>query len=477
MQEDNVPGYDAIGFRIGAQEPEKINHLVSQLWAIAQGYPTISGRCGNVAGDYFRLWIHLDGEESSHVLESNPMPGLVGYVESYLAPNLVKAWIWDVNTQDSDTPLYPLCFRTPLPWFLPEDQAIANNVSLAISVLSKTAEFFDTPEQLAQHPNLGKFAIESVTPTGLFVEEGAQPNPGVLVIGKVLLAVQSINEITGNEFHALRVRTLGGEVFVALPLEAISSDVNGKIIAVQGIASGSSPDWTPQPLAPTPDSDESGEPFKFEVAEIEKKLKALCIEFLDSAQFKAYFQDIHVNRFTRVIASFLGAFNSDYIGLTKRRGKATWLTAKKYRRAFKNAPIVVARIVMANTAVLYEGHSSPALVVVAFGEGADEAMDKARSVLARIHFQEPNNPEEKKLAATIADETYQFGKRRKLPSWLVGNVEAYAADLWIPGTAAHDEGLLSEILFCIAEPGAKGLTAALPADLIIKAIAQAKPQP
>ena len=114
--------------------------------------------------------------------------------------------------------------------------------------------------------------------------------------------------------------------------------------------------------------------------------------------------------------------------------------------------------------------SSPALVVVAFGEGADEAMMKARKVLSRIHFGETENEQEEALAAEIEDETYWFGRRRRLPEWLVGEVEAYAADLWVPGSAAHDKGLFSEVLVCLAEPGIDGLTAAIPAALVDKAL-------
>ena len=472
MQNKNLPGYDAIGFCVGVNDDQRFGYLSKSVWQASNRYPAAVGECGSLSEDYFRFWTRVSESGIEHVLESNPMPGLVGQVESFFDSTLVKTWIWDAANPESDEPAYPLCLRSPVPWFLSEAEAVEQGlVSIAVTILANQAEIFDNAEQLRGHPDLGRFGESSVVPTGLFVEEGEVPGPSILVIGRVLLAVRSTNQFSGDEFHALRVRTYGGEMFVNLPLEALDSDVTGKIIAVQGLASGSSPDWIPVPGDPELAETEEFE-LKGEV--VEANLRKLCLNFYGSKEFKAYFRDIHATRFLRVFASIAGMFKREFIGLTKRRGKATWLTARRYRIAFQKAPVVMARIVMANTNVLYEGKSSPALVAIAFGEGADEAMDRARSVLARIHFGDARTPEEKALAAMIEDEEYQFGKRRRLPSWLVGNVEAYAADLWVPGVAAHENGLRSEVLVCFAEPGMKGLTATVPENLVSKAIELAK---
>ncbi|MFT4640311.1 MAG: hypothetical protein ACI8T1_003638 [Verrucomicrobiales bacterium] len=208
-------------------------------------------------------------------------------------------------------------------------------------------------------------------------------------------------------------------------------------------------------------------------AEVEARLRSGCIDFFARPEASDVFlQDIHFTKGIAKMATGVGVFVKGARGIAKNRGILDDELKRRYQNTAQHAPIVFTHIVMANTMILHEGQSSPALVVVAFGEGADEAMVKARQgrPLAEGHFGSPENDNERALAALIEDEEYHFGRRRRLPTWLVGNVEAYAADLWFPAAAAFEEGLICEVQPCFAEPGDNGLTSPIPTNLIMMAL-------
>ncbi|MDF1753171.1 MAG: hypothetical protein P1U89_10385 [Verrucomicrobiales bacterium] len=208
-----------------------------------------------------------------------------------------------------------------------------------------------------------------------------------------------------------------------------------------------------------------------------KILRELCLEWIHTKDFMNYFWSMHPTTMTLVPLAVVGLFRKELRGAGTRMGKSSPELMANYRNAVRKAPVVFSQIVMANTAVIYEGISSPALVVVASGPGADEIMVHAAGVLARVHFGDVNTRDEEVLAKSIVDEEYRFGQRRRLPEWLVGSIEAYAADLWVPGEVAHEGGLHSNTLPCFAEPGPEGLTFAIPRTFIEKSIRRTTPPP
>lgn len=423
--------------------------------------------------------MRIDTDGLDQVLEVPHEPGMVAHVEEYADSNGAKLWFWDSSDAEATEPLFPALVRTPLSWFPDIGAGAGERMLFALTVLARDAEFFPDENALANHAELGRFASRCIIPVGLFVENDEAARPTLLVIGEILTTEKARNGITGEDFWVLQVSSLGGELTVALPLEAMEEDCVGQIVAVQGMASGNFPDLIPEPISEKRDGGDSGEEGKFELkdVEVESRLRELVIEFYDSPEFEAYFSDIHVDSFTRKLCLVFGIFMKAARQMPKLRGRATPKLAARYRSVARNAPIVMARIVMANTMLLYDGKSSPALVVVGFGEGAEEAMDRAREVLSRVHFGRAETEEERELAKLIEDEEYCFGRRRRLPNWLVGDTEVYAADLWVPGTAAHGDGLVAEVIVCFAEPGIDGLTAALPSELVTRAIQSAKGPP
>jgi hypothetical protein len=86
----------------------------------------------------------------------------------------------------------------------------------------------------------------------------------------------------------------------------------------------------------------------------------------------------------------------------------------------------------------------------------------AVTILARVHFDRPKTPQEAALAATIEDEEYHFGRRRRLPSWLVGNIEAYAAGLCLRTPYLCEIGLTLMAGPGAGSPGGAGTPAGVP---------------
>lgn len=441
-----VPGFDAVGLRVEMGDKRKLEKLLKSIWATSDNYPCVSGECGAYGEDYLRIWSQLSADGLDQVLEGNPMAGMVAHVESFADDTRCRLWVWDREDQEAEEPQFPLCARTPHSWFPDSGDMLGDRGPASVTVIGRTAEFFGSEADLKAHPELGRFASASVIPVGLFADEGGaapegKERPVTLVVGTVLLAVRSKNLLSSDYFHALRVRTLGGEVDVLLPDEAVSGDVNHKIVAVQGLTSVTFPDWIPDAL---PEDAQDGPAL--DDATTMARVRELSIAFFDDAESsRRFLSNIHV-------------------------GPEIPTVLPRYQKVAREGAVVMAHIVMANTMVLYEGKSAPALVVIAFGDGADKAMAEAREVLARVHFSEPENDKERELAALIADETYRFGHRRRLPEWLVGDVEAYAADLWIPGEAAFEDGLLCEALPVLAEPGEKGLTSPIPTNTLLEAL-------
>lgn len=206
---------------------------------------------------------------------------------------------------------------------------------------------------------------------------------------------------------------------------------------------------------------------------IEARIRELTVAFMQTDEFTPVFDEIHPDKTTVAMAKGIGLFSKNLRQVAKTLPVARQLGTPELRQRYlqlaQSAPIVFAHVVMANTMLLEEGSGSPALVVLAWSENGMETMTKARDILSRIHFSMPEDPREQALAALIEDEDYHFGRRRPLPDWLVGDTEAYAADLWVTGAAVDNERLQHEVIICFAEPGPAGLTFAIPGPLIQQA--------
>ena len=463
MSEELAPGFSSIGFRIGPSE-EAMGRLLEAVWGVGTTYPTASGQMFCVQGEYYRLWIHSGDDGSRPFLEGNPLAGVLASVEAINSSTLRL----QLHGSEGEE-LYPVLVRSPHCRLEPPLAVDGQIRPFCISLIPSQFSLFDSVEELKEHPDLGQMAATAAIPTGLF---GDQEAPEVMITGSVIWAELTTNDFTDDRFWTLRVDTYGGEYWVCLPREAIDGDPTGKIAAAAGMVTGSFPDLMPDPLPKEEDNpDEPG----LDNEAVEARIRELTQEFLSSTEFDSFYYDLHftkgMERLAKGVSMFQkGGSRAEVKEALRNRGTATPQLMEHYKHTMTHAPIVFAHIVMANTMLLEEGQSSPALVVIAFGPDAFEVMAKARGILSRVHFGDVSNQQEQELADLIEDENYVFGRRRPLPEWLVGNTEAYAADLWIPSMAVHGDHLRIEVALCYAEPGPQGLTAAIPAALVEKAL-------
>ncbi len=464
MTHDYLAGFRSLGFPV-ADEPGSFVRFLNNAWAVATGYPGQTGETRLLAEEYARLWMHADGDEPSTILESNALPGLVGSLENLPGTQLIRLWVLDPTDSSQ---LYPICVAVPHKWHgtLPVD---GTPLMFSITVITDEVRVFPDESSFHADPDFGNLSTSAVIPTGLLGENAASPTNHALFTGKVLLAVKSLNTFGSSHFWALRVRTWGGEIWVALPGHALAADPTGQFVVAHGSISGSSPELTPAALV----EDHRAE-GGIDGAKVESSIRELWRSFARSPEFEGYFFEIHANPGVTRLLKGISVFNSTRRKLiadsVARGGLGTPALMARYRNLDQSGHIVMARIVMANRSLMESGTPAPALVVIAFGNGADAVMSRAASVLARIHFDRPENPDETELAASIEDEDYQFGRRRRLPRWLAGEVESYAADLWLPATALNHETLKLDAITCLAEPGPEGVCAALPMAMVFRAM-------
>lgn len=423
--------------------------------------------------DYCRIWQNFGLDGALPVLECNPTPGMTAYTQKSPADALIFAWVLDPTDQENSEP-FPVLFSNPH-HLIDGCGEIEGLLPLALTMLADSCMLFSSGEELTADARVIDWPAYAFAAIGIYDENGniaEKPSTTAFLTGKIILAVKTTNELTAINFWMLRVRTQHGELFVCLPSEAIREDPTGKFIAVGGRISGSFPDLLPERL--TEDQQLQETESKFDNEEVENKIRELTLAFTQTPEFDLVFNEIHTSNLQIGLVKGIGLFNKDFRtagkNLAATRQLATPQLRERYLHAIANAPIVFANIVMANTEAVENGRGSAALVVLSWGEKSMEVMGNARSTLARVHFDIPENEAEQELANLIEDEEYQFGRRRPLPHWLVGDNEAYAADLWITGAALDHERLRLEMIVCFAEENPNGLTFAIPGKLIQQAL-------
>jgi hypothetical protein len=479
--EKTMPGFSSLGFRVPI-DGNALGRLLESAVLVSQTYPSPSGDTYLCADDSYRLWQNYTAENSPPVLECGAAPGMQAFTTEPPTGHTIQAWLVD-TAGTPDAPTLPVCFSSPHHALGSQPQGY-DLQPLSLTMLADACLLFESPEALAAHPNTQGWPTPSFAATGMFDHDGNvldHPKTSAVLTGHVTLARKVTNSLTGMPFWTLQVRTQYGELSVCLPYDALALDPTGKIIAALGTMSGSFPALIPEPDA-TPESPEDGPGI--DNAAAEARIRQLTLAFMESTEFDSMFTEIHPHKFTQHFATGIGLFNKEIRAVAKTLGERRQLSSPELRQRYlevaRTAPIVFAHVVMANVMMLEDGKGSPALVVLAWGDNAMETMSRAREVLSKVHFGRPENDDEARLADEIADEDYHFGRRRRMPDWLTGGEECYAADLWVSGAALDDERLRMEVVVCFAEPGPTGLTMAIPGKFIKQALDEldpSKPKP
>lgn len=471
-----LPYYSSLGYRI-PPDAGQVGRLLEAAALISETYPAATGEALLASGDHHRLWQNFGREDFEPVLECGGEPGMTAFLTEVPRGKLTKAWLVD-RGDPSRTGCLPLVFDSPH-YLLGSAPAANEPGPLSLTMLATQCFLFDSAEALAAHPRTAGWPVPEFAPTGLFDDAGnesAHPTCSAFLTGTVLEAVKADNHFCNAKFWALRVKTQYGEAWVCLPVEAVDRDPRNRVIAAMGRMSGSFPNAIPE--GSKREAIDPGKGFDNEATEA--RIRELTLAFMRTEAFSLMFFEIHPGKLEQRVLKGVGLFNRNLreIGknLAERRHLASPELRQRYIAMAETAPIVFAHIVMANTAAIEEGTASPALVVLAWGERAIEVMGKARDVLSKVHFDMHENERERELAALIEDEEYHFGRRRPLPSWLVGDQEAYAADLWVSKEALDRERLRLEVLICFAEQGPDGLTMAIPGRFIKQALDEMNPK-
>lgn len=440
---------------------------------LSEPYPARTGEALLYSQDYCRIWQNFGMEGTLSVLECNPTSGMTAYTQKSPVDSYIYAWVTDPADYGNPEP-FPVLFSNPH-HLIDGCEKIEGLLPLSLTMLADSCLLFSSAEELTADDRVKDWPAYAFAAVGIYDDGGniaEKPSTNAFLTGEIILATKTTNSLTAINFWALRVRTQYGELFVCLPSEAIREDPTGRFIAAGGRMSGSFPDLLPE--RKPKDERPQGSRSKFDNEEVENTIRELSVAFSQIPEFDLVFNEIHTSNLQIGLVKGIGLFNKNYRNAAKKLGAARQLATpqlrKRYLHAIATAPIVFANIVMANTEAVANGNGSPALVVLAWGENAFETMGKARSTLARVHFDIPENEAEQELAGLIEDEDYQFGRRRQLPHWLVGKNEAYAADLWISGAALDHERLQLEVIVCFAEPGPDGLTFAIPGKIIQQAL-------
>jgi len=465
MSSEYAPGLNSFGFLVPF-ENEAIGELLQSAWEQAEAFPSQVGETRCLKADYASLWLNFDNDSASTILEVGSIPGMVASVIQLEAKKEALVLVIDMHASGEEVDACPFRIQCPQTW-LGTLKPTEEQLPISLTLTAQGADFFDTEEELAANPQFSQYGTHFFSPTQL--EDNLPADHNAFVIGKVILAVHTENSLTQGKFWALRVRTFGGEIWVALPDDALSEAPDYKFIVVQGVLSGTFPDLMPE-------LDHTKEEGGLDLMAMGERVRELSNIYFSSDACNPFFIEVHPDATTMKLAKGIGLLNKGLRQAAKEMPVKRVLDnpelRARYLRVASSAELIMAPIVIANSQILEGTSGGPALVVIGFGDDSSlfSTLKDAQEIMTRVHLEAPENAQEKELAALIEDEDYHFGRRRLLPTWLVGNLEAYAVDLWLPKESIELETLMMEMIFCLAQPGPEGLTIAAPASAINQAL-------
>jgi hypothetical protein len=456
---------DALGFTSsGERWPELIGYLWDEGARYGEG--GLDVRCWRDSSGV-NAWFarNPDGEIDGVAFGLEAEPGVYAILSVGPRGGTAHAWIFP---HDGGEALYPVLVQSPQFWF---SKAVAKeNVRgwASLVMTAQTGRLFSSEEEMQADEELSEYASKCFIPTGLLVEETEEARPEAFLKGRIVAARRATNGLCSSRFHILRVDTLGGEITVALADEPGLQIALGDWIAATGVMFGITPklfeDITP--LAERAADPTNGGPWL-------ERLRGLCTGYFNSDEFTGYFEGLHVDPKLAGVIKTLGwvipGRGKDMRTAPARMGLATPELRQRYQNMAADAPFVPAPVVMANSELTQGGKSAPALVLVCTDIERTGDLLRVNGDFKRILFGYPENELEKALQDEFEDETYIFGRRRRLPREIAGDLEVYAADLQLDRRAMGSDGLIGDVILCLAEPGPEGISIAVPDFLIDRA--------
>lgn len=246
MEPQYTQGFDSFGFLIPNQN-DAISQLIGSAWEAATPYPSLEGETRLLQCYYSSLWLHSSNGSVSSIMETGRNAGMVASIDSLPSRKHMMVSVGNIHDQSPSSLLRPFYIQCAQPW-LQHIQPTSETLPLSLTISASSAVLFPDKKAFVKDSQFGQYPAEYNCPTALGNGE-SQTQPLAFACGKVLLAVQATNNFTNNSHWALRVKTMGGKIWVNLPISALEDDPTSQIIAVQGLISGSFPSLTPPPLS------------------------------------------------------------------------------------------------------------------------------------------------------------------------------------------------------------------------------------
>lgn len=156
-----------------------------------------------------------------------------------------SVYAWAEPTDGGDSGLFPVVFDQPDSATLELRFPAIVDVQL-VAFAREQLRLYPTEEAYAGPQSGLKMAIESFIPVGTFKPDGTAidpPDAFAFFTGRILAAETRRNPVTGDEFHWMHVRTLGGEVDVVadpalVPVRPLRGGVVQGVFWLSGRVSG-----------------------------------------------------------------------------------------------------------------------------------------------------------------------------------------------------------------------------------------------
>ncbi len=186
---------------IDKAKPVKIPHTVKHEYRLYEQ--------GRIQVWYLIVEKELVSASPHFKAESQPQLGIFNYaVDEENAEGKLMAFIQP--SEDLRDGLSPIVFRVPDFWlidemkfpFLSKVELVAFAVN--ISLFANEGEFYEKTGNISEF----KLGVQSLIPSGLFVEKDEQPEPAVMFSGRVLKSEKLQNEETGRMFYHLVVESI-----------------------------------------------------------------------------------------------------------------------------------------------------------------------------------------------------------------------------------------------------------------------------
>jgi hypothetical protein len=209
-------------------------------------------------------------------------------------------------------------------------------------------------------------------------------------------------------------------------------------------------------------------------------LRADVLRWVQSADFDAYFGELHVTPGT-VGLLCLGCIlrpgritPAAVVRAVRNRRLGTGFLRRRYRRLAESGRVVLAGTWMVNSALAAgEVDCAPAMLI-AGAEGTLQADNRAHGIMDRLSDlaeKRPGSADEKAIRAMLEDEDYHAFRVRRLPPAFTGEPPIFLFDTILHSSAmAGADGEAVPFVVCLVNPEMKPAILPVPTAMVARHI-------